>query len=222
MDLNEVAAVLRKFGGTDLSATLSRIESSVRGVSRDTCASVLAEAGADNRALTAAAALKRVAGQINVAIHAIGILLCLPHILEADEKIEYVSLGAGNAGREFDLETSHRIAEFKFIHWRGGSESIRQNQIFKDFYLLAQSPSPKRKFLYVLGTQHPLRFFNRQRALSSVLSRNDALLRQFQAAHGERYTTVRDYYVPHQHLVTLADVSEWVPELITDAETEEL
>jgi hypothetical protein len=48
-------------------------------------------------------------------------------------------------GRSFDLETSYRVAvaEFKFIRWQGGPESIRQNQLFKDFYLLARSrPSP--------------------------------------------------------------------------------
>ena len=44
-------------------------------------------------------------------------------------------------GRSFDLETSCRVAvaEFKFIRWQGDPESIRQNQLFKDFYLLARS-----------------------------------------------------------------------------------
>jgi hypothetical protein len=43
-------------------------------------------------------------------------------------------------GRSFDLETSDRVAvaEFKFIRWQGGPESIRQNQLFK-LYLLARS-----------------------------------------------------------------------------------
>lgn len=45
--------------------------------------------------------------------------MCLPHILEPDERVESVSLGAGNTGRDFDLETNVRVAEFKFIHWRG-------------------------------------------------------------------------------------------------------
>ena len=39
--------------------------------------------------------MKRLAGQINVTIHALGILLCLPHILEPSERVEPVSLGAG-------------------------------------------------------------------------------------------------------------------------------
>jgi hypothetical protein len=36
-------------------------------------------------------------------IHAVGILTALPHILEHDERIETLSLGAGNTGRQFDL-----------------------------------------------------------------------------------------------------------------------
>lgn len=86
---------------------------------------MLGSSGIDREVLAAAAALKRLAGQINVSIHAMGILLCLPHILEPYESVKYMSLGAGNTGRKFDLETNYRIAEFKFIHWRGGPESVR-------------------------------------------------------------------------------------------------
>jgi hypothetical protein len=60
------------------------------------------------------------------------------HILRPGEVIDCVSLGAGNTGRAFDLETNLRIAEFKFIHWQGGPESIRQNSLFKDFYEMAE------------------------------------------------------------------------------------
>jgi hypothetical protein len=129
-------------------------------------------------------------------------------------------VGCGKHREEFDLETNRRIAEFKFIHWRGGPESIRQNQLFKDFYLLSESPSPKRKYLYVLGTKHPLKFFNGGRALSSVLSRNHKLLKQFEGAHGEKFETVRDYFLAHKNLVEIEDVSGWVPELISDSDEE--
>ena len=87
--------------------------------------------------------IKQLTGQINVMIHALGILLCLPHILGADEIIDYVSLGAGNTGRGFDLETNRRIAEFKFIHWQGGPQSIRRNALFKDFYEMAEYETDK-------------------------------------------------------------------------------
>ena len=117
-----------RFTGADLTETLSRIEGIILGLSVKDCGAFLEREGVDREALVAAAELKRLAGQINVTIHALGILLCLPHILEAGETIEYVSLGAGNTGRQFDLETNRRVAEFKFIRWRGGAEAIRQNR----------------------------------------------------------------------------------------------
>jgi hypothetical protein len=99
---------------------------------------------------------------------------------------------------------------------RGGPESIRQNSIFKDFYLLAENESSKRKFLYVLGTQFPLKFFNGGRALESVLSRNVALKQQFHDKFGTQHRTVRDYYQSRKHFVSISDVSSWVPQLMTE------
>ena len=222
IDLAHVSTVLERFTQTDLGGTLSSIESVVKGLTAANCAETLATAGVTSEVLSAAASLKRLAGQVNVAIHATGILLCLPHILEAGETVEYVSLGAGNTGREFDLETNRRIAEFKFIHWRGGAESIRQNQLFKDFYLLAESTSKKRKYLYVLGTKTPLHFLNGGRKLESVLSRNVKLLNDLQARHGDKYKKVCDYFMAHRHLVAIEDVAPWVPELVAEsAEIEE-
>ncbi len=120
------------------------------------------------------------------------------------------------------METNRRIAEFKFIHWRGGAESIRQNQLFKDFYLLAESTSKKRKYLYVLGTKTPLHFLNGGRKLESVLSRNVKLLNDLQARHGDKYKKVCDYFMAHRHLVAIEDVAPWVPELVAEsAEIEE-
>ncbi|AHK02716.1 hypothetical protein X971_2855 [Agrobacterium tumefaciens LBA4213 (Ach5)] len=157
--------------------------------------------------------MKRLGSQINVTIHALGILLCLPHILEPDERVEYVSLGAGNTGRDFDLETNLRVAEFKFIRWRGGAESIRQNSLFKDYLLLAEHPTAKRKHLYLLGTEHALKFLRGGRALSSVLSRNDKLQKMFSGRFGETFRTARDYYAAHSYAVRIDDVSPWLSEL---------
>ena len=141
----------------------------------------------------AAALMKQLAGQINVVIHALGILRCLPHIFQPGEVIESLSLGAGNTGRDFDLETNQRVAEFKFIRWRGGPETIRQNSLFKDFFELAEHDTDKQKCLYVLGTKHPLAFLTSGRAISSVLNRNVDLLARFQSLYPE-CSTVQDYY----------------------------
>src|SRR5204862_2851442 len=126
----------------------------------------------DEALLNGALTIKELAGQVHVVIHAVGILVALPYILERDERIESVSLGAGNTGRDHDLVTDRRIAEFKFIAWRGGAESIRQNALFIDLFNLASAEGRKGRYLYVVDREHPDRFLTSRRALSSVLSRN--------------------------------------------------
>lgn len=212
-DPTEIIRLLSRFTGPDLTQTLGRIEGMVRGVTAEDCGAFLEGAGAGREVLSAAAEMKRLAGQINVTIHSLGILLCLPHILEPGERVEYVSLGAGNTGRQFDLETNLRVAEFKFIRWRGGAESIRQNSIFKDYVLLAVHPTVKRKHLYLLGTGHALKFMRGRRALSSVLSRNDKLQKMFSERFGDRFRTVGDYFTAHGGAVQIDDVSPWLSEL---------
>jgi len=175
---------------------------------------VIIGCGAEGDVLAAAGLLKQIAGQINVVIHAVGILLCLPNILQAGETIQYVSLGAGNTGRKFDLETDKRNAEFKFIHWRGGPEAIRQNALFKDFYSLAEHSTSKSKHLYVLGTEYPLKFFTSRRSISSVLNRHVGLREEFRQKFGDRYQTVRDYYRAREEFVAIEDVSQWLPNLL--------
>lgn len=164
-DPAETIKLLAQFTGADLTRKLSGIEGAVRGITADQCNAFLEKAGAGREVLSAAAEMKWLAGQINVTIHALGILLCLPHILEPGEEVQSVSLGAGNTGRDFDLETNYRVAEFKFIRWRGGAESIRQNGIFKDYLMLAEYETEKRKYLYLLGLEHALKFFNGGRAI---------------------------------------------------------
>ena len=210
MQLERSIAAYQQFCGPDITATLARIESSIRGVSVEQLDDTLSSFGAFENSLAGAGQLKLLVGQLNVVIHALGILLCLPKILESGEIIESVSLGAGNTGRLFDLETDRRVAEFKFIRWQGGSETIRQNSVFKDFYLLAEHDTRKKKHLYVLETHHPLKFLNGGRALDSVLSKNVTLYRQFQSKYGHEYRTVREYYQPRQSVVLIDDVSPWL------------
>jgi len=220
----EAIDLLQTFRGADLTQTIYRIEKDLKGISAQNYSAVLTTSGAKAEVLGAAGLIKQLAGQINVVIHALGILLCLPHLLRPGEIIDYVSLGAGNTGRAFDLETSLRIAEFKFIHWQGGPESIRQNSLFKDFYEMAEHETHKAKYLYVLGTAHAEKFLNGGRAMSSVLSRNETLRKKFTEKFGDRYRTVRDYYLPRKESVVIQDVSPFVPGLVAAveaAETEE-
>lgn len=205
---------IENFIGSDLTSRIADLEWTVKGCSGAECSVKNAEAGVTSDLLSAAYAVKRAAAQINVLIHAVGGLLLATQIMEPDEKIQYMSLGAGNTGRAFDLETDRRVAEFKFIHWTGGSDTIRQNQLFKDFYLLAEHQTDKRKELFVLDTKYPLKFLRAGRALRSVLSKNVTLWEEFQAKYGGRYQTVGDYYAARQHDVRIRDAAPLVPQLL--------
>lgn len=209
-DIVAAAARLQRFAGHGLTRTLGAIEERSRGVTLETASGLLDDVGADRETFAAAALIKALAGEINVTIHALGILRCLPHILQPGEVVEYVSLGAGNTGRLFDLETNLRVAEFKFIAWRGGPESIRQNGVFKDFFALAHYDTPKTKHLYLLGADHALKFLRGGRALSSVLSRHVGLKEQFHALFENRYPVVSDYYRDHEDAVRIEDVTAWL------------
>lgn len=223
-DPKAIIESLDRFHGLSLTATLSQIERAVRGVTADDCGTFLQSANVNGELWAAAAEMKRLAGQINVVIHAAGILLCLPRILEPGERVESVSLGAGNTGRHFDLETNLRVAEFKFIRWRG-HDTIRQNSVFKDFFALAEHATPKRKFLYLLGTEHAMKFMKSRRSISSVMSGGVKMNAAFAERFGDRYRTVGDYYAAHSSTVAIQDVSPWLSggleELVADDEAAE-
>ena len=92
VDPIQVVDLLAKFGGNDLTGALSRIERSVRGLTAAGTRRFLLEATATNEVLTAAAEMKRLAGQINAVIHSLGILLCLPHLVEDQEAMSRLML----------------------------------------------------------------------------------------------------------------------------------
>jgi len=208
----EAAKVIQKFEKDSLTDRISAIENKLAHADLSVVQSVYPSLGVTSDLLESAITFKRAAGQINVLIHSIGILLSLPEILEQGEIVEYLSLGAGNTGRLFDLETNHRVAEFKFINWQGGAESIRQNSLFKDFYLLAEDKTPKQKYLYVLGKKHPMKFLNGGRSLESVMSRNIKLWSEFQTKYGSSFKKVSEYFEYRKSVVQLVDIAEFVPQ----------
>jgi hypothetical protein len=211
--LEDAVRRLEQFQGASLTNRLARYERQFLGADRESAAQLCAEAQIDGSLLTAATTVKQLAGQISVVIHAAGILTALPSILEPGEVVESLSTGAGNTGKAFDLETDRRVAEFKFITWRGGAESIRQNQLFKDFFYLSEADTTKRRDLYVVGLAHPLKFLQSQRSLTSVMSRDARLASNFWQLHGDRFGVVRQYYEHRKDRVTLRDLTPIVPEL---------
>jgi hypothetical protein len=214
-DILAAAKALEAFTDGDLTRRIASLEEGFVGVKRETVQDVLMDSRVSHELLAASYVVKRVAGQINVVIHTIGILLCLPHILEPGEQVLSLSLGAGNTGRAFDLETDRRIGEFKFIHWQGGAETIRQNSLFKDLYQMVEYQTEKRKMMYVLGVDFPMKFLTSGRALASVMSRNRKLWEAFLAKYGENLKTVRDYYAINQGRFELVDVRPFVPGLVS-------
>ncbi len=197
--------------GDDLTQRISNLESTLSMKGPEEVKRILAGQGVSDSTIQAAFKIKKLAAQINVTIHALGILVSLPHILDPGEKIQNLSLGAGNTGKKFDLESDRRVAEFKFIQWRGGPESIRQNTLFTDLFGLVIHESTRRRCLYVVGKEEPMRFLNNRRAISSVLSKNDAIKREFYEKYGDKYARVSEYYNDVKHLVEIIDLKELVP-----------
>ena len=175
----------------------------------------LSQAGFSLDTVRAALEIKRLAGQVNVLVHAAGILASLPYILEPGERIESLSLGAGNTGKDFDLTTDRRVGEFKFIGWRGGAESIRQNQVFKDYLKLLWDQSERRKQLFLTGTKEALAFLRAGRALESVLSKDVGVKAKFFESYGDRFTKVGDFYRVVEAEVEIIDLRQIVPVFAT-------
>ena len=153
--------------------------------------------------LTAAAEVKKASAQIDVVIHAAGILYALPYLLAEGELVESVSLGADNANSPFDLVTNQRIAEFKFIRWRKKGNAIRNKTLFQDFVRLAREQTDKNKYLYLLDTEIPKRFLAGDRAILKVLDRNRRLADDFVVRYGQAYQTVGEFYAAHAASVKL-------------------
>jgi len=212
-DISTALTALDSFAGPALTARIAGLERNLTTMTRAEVETVLASEGISEVALDAALLVKRLTGQIHVVVHVLGILNALPDILEEGEQIISLSLGAGNTGRRHDLETTHQIAEFKFIAWRGGPESIRQNGLFIDLFNLASTETSKRRVLYVVGKEIPLRFLANQRAISSVLSKNAAIAQRFAELHGDDFRTVRDYYEAVRGRVEIVDLASIVPGL---------
>lgn len=210
MSIDQAIEAIERFQGTSLTKSISGIEEKIEGWGLNEAKSFCRGRGIDDEFLASALSIKKVAGQINVIIHAAGILRSLQDILEPGEKVDYVSLGAGNTGRTFDLETNYRVAEYKFIDWQGGAESIRQNGIFKDFFELAEYETDKKKFLYVVGDEYPLKFFNGGRKLSSVLSRQPKILTKITEKYGAGIERVCHYYDLKKHEVKICDVASHI------------
>jgi len=190
---------------------VAQLEQMVEGMDRNGALKVLQHEGVDEHLLRAALDIKRLAGEVNVVIHAVGILLTLPRILEPGEQIRSTSLGAGTGGRPHDLVTTYRIAEFTFIKWRG-HDAVRQQELFADFVNLAEAQGELRRELYVAGAQLPRHFLaTSHRALTSVCERRPDVLSRIRSKHGDAFQTVAEYSAACGRDVKVVDLEGILP-----------
>jgi len=204
---------LDKFRGHSLRTTIADIESRLVDATKADVAVTNATLSIDNSIITSAAQVKRASAQIDVIIHALGILFSLPFLLKEGEQVETTSLGAGNAGSEFDVVTNYRVAEFKFINWQGGSEAVRKKTFFQDYFKLVRDQSGKTKYFYLLNTVIPIRFLKGRSKILRMLDRDQRLALSFQKLYGDRFQTVGEFYNAYKNEVQFVNLIEIIPEL---------
>lgn len=204
---------IEKFRGHSLAETIANVETRLVGAANKDVETINTTIHLDKSLITAAAQIKRASAQIDVVIHAAGILYALPYLLESGERIETASIGAGNAGSDFDLVTDRRIAEFKFIYWQGGSEAVRKRTFFQDYFKLIRDQSHRAKYFYLLNTDIPLRFLKGKSKTLRVLDTNARLRNSFQHLYGDKFQTVGEYYEAYKDQVTFVNLVEIVPGL---------
>lgn len=155
-------------------------------------------------------------GRMSDLIHAAGIVLALPRILDPGERVKgRPSLAAGNdPTRPFDLETDRRIVEFKMSTWMGGSNAMRKRQTFKDLVRLAMDTSGRRAELYVLGPR-PAAFLRGSKSPASwALDRSaESLKKRFVERYGSLDIAVSTFTATHGKDVAVIDLTATLPEL---------
>lgn len=151
LDLTAAIAHLAEFfDGGDLNSRILDLEKDLNTVGAAAAGRVARDANVNADLLEASVQSRRDLGRLNELIHAAGIALACPLILEEGEHItERPCLAAGNdPSRTWDLQTNRRVAEFKFAVWTG-SDARRQRTTFKDLVKLALHDG--RAELYVVG-----------------------------------------------------------------------
>ena len=122
---------------------------------------------------TSAKNIKEASAQIDEIVHASGIMLALSVWLNKNEEVQYLSLGAGNHKGHFDLETNHRIAEFKFGKWNENSANgLRRRGYFSNYISLLINENKRDKYFVVEDKKAFLKFMNGTAKWKNILSKN--------------------------------------------------
>lgn len=161
-----------------LTKELAKLEALLLGADRAGAISALAGSGFDDELIDSVLVVRERVGMLDTLLHAAVIAHVIPLILEDGEQVlKRPSLGAGNdPDRIFDLETTHRVAEFKLSSWKG-ADGMRQRGLFADVVGLSFDESERRRQVYVVGDL-PVRFLTEgKRNATKTLSKAALRLR---------------------------------------------
>lgn len=175
-----------------LTAVLAELEERLLNADRATAGELALSSGFDEDLVDSALVVRERVGMLDTLIHAAVIAQVLPLILDEGETVlKRPSLGAGNdPDRIFDLETTHRVAEFKLSSWKG-ADGARQRSLFADVVGLSLDGSGRRREVYVVGSL-PVRFLTTsQRNATKTLSK--AALRVREPIGMSETMTVSDF-----------------------------
>jgi len=165
-------------GSGSLTKSIATMETSLLDADAASAADVLYSSGLDEDLIDSALIVRERVGMLDTLIHAAVIVQVLPLLLGAAEKVlKRPSLGAGNdPDRTYDLETTHRVAEFKLSSWKG-ADGGRQRSLFADVVGLSLDPTDRLRQVFVVG-ERPVRFLTKSdRNAAKTLSKAALKLR---------------------------------------------
>ncbi|MER8847494.1 hypothetical protein [Mesorhizobium australicum] len=204
--------LLSKFAGENLTRTLSRIETDVRGLTADQALGFLKAAGAERDVLAAA-------GEMNG--------------LRVRSTSQYMRLASCCVSRTFSNRESASSMFCLARATRDGNSTLKLTaalriQIYKLAGRFGVHPAELniQGFLHAGGQQQHeaqnsvlarnsacTEISTGGRSIKSVLSRGDKVQVLFFERFGDRYRKVKDYFHDHHHAVSIVDVTPWLGEL---------
>src|SRR4051812_21868055 len=212
-DLAVAVALITPLLGTagGLGQRIAALEGDLAGKGGEAAGAVVAAHGLTPAMFSASLLVREELGKLSDLIHATGIALALPHLLERGEVLKTPSLAAGNdPGRLYDVETNVRAAEFKFARWTEGGNGGREKDLFKDLVLLTHAPMSLRAEIYVRGPR-PGRFLAGRASGRKQLKRSQAVLALFDAQVSDPHITVSAYVAAYAGHVRVIDLEKAVP-----------
>ncbi len=198
-------------GPGGLGQRIAALEHELAGKDRDAVAGVAAAHGIVPDTLTASLLVRESLGKLSDLIHAVGIALSLPYILEPGEALKTPSLAAGNdPGRLYDVETNLRAIEFKLARWTAKGNGGREKDLFKDLVLLTQAPPVLRAEIYVRGPR-PALFLAGKASARKQLKKNMSVQAIFDAQVNDPLITVSEYVAAYAAQIRVVDLEKVAP-----------